>query len=315
MTNCPFLGLEEDPQTLSVFPSEHNFCYRTEKPTPIELAYQQEYCLIKNHLNCPVFQDISHLTLPIASRQVVPPPVPRPLVLRGVWAALAVFFLAGSLAALGWFFRSGLFVSQPAEPTRTIPLTAMPVTATLPPLVVQPLPTPTLGIASILNPPVLPTTIPTATATSTPLPVTSIPLGLETPVGTAPRLLVHRIQPGENLDKLAVRYGTSSAAIRSVNYFLPVPLWEGVMVVIPIKTTDVSGLPAFEPYQVKDGSKTLEDVAWLQNTSPELVSRYNQMDPAVILSAGGWILIPRPSPPPTGLPLATLEGKIQTGEK
>ena len=76
------------------------------------------------------------------------------------------------------------------------------------------------------------------------------------------------------------------------------------MVVIPLNTTDVSALPAFEPYQVKDRSLSMKDTALALNTSPELVGRYNQLDPNAILPVDSWLLIPRPFPPPTGLPLA-----------
>jgi hypothetical protein len=93
-----------------------------------------------------------------------------------------------------------------------------------------------------------------------------------------------------------------------------VPLWEGVLVVIPLNITDVSALPAFEPYQVKDRSLTLKETAFALNASSESVSRYNQMDPSTILPVGSWLLIPRPFPPPTGLPLETPDGKIQQPE-
>jgi LysM repeat protein len=304
LNNCPFLGLEEDPQTLIGFSSDRNFCYRTEKPTPILLEHQQKYCLTKNHTGCPVFQDISHLTLPIEIRQPPPAGLKRSIAWR-VGVAFAVILLAGMLA-LSWFYKPGLFaLGQPAPALTIMPENTVPLGETTLPLAVHSQPTSTRELTSTLRPSSTPT------GTPTPVPITSIPLGLETPSGTTPQLLIHRIVPGDNLSQLAERYGTSAAAIQSINYFLPVPLWIDLMVVIPLNTTDVSALPAFETYQVKDGSLTLKDVAWALNTSSELVSRYNLVNPTTNLLVDSWLIIPRPFPPPTGLPLATQEGKIE----
>jgi hypothetical protein len=304
LNNCPFLGLDEDPQALIGFSSDRNFCYRTEKPTPVLLGHQQKYCLTKNHSSCPVFQDISHLTLPIEIRHNSQPEIKRSIS-KSVWVALAVFFLAGILA-MNWFYKPGLFsLAQPVSTPPVMPENTVLLTETALPLAVQSQPTPTIRVTSTLSP------SPILTETPTPISVTSFPLELETPVGTSQQLLIHRILPGDNLSRLADRYSTSVEAIRSINYYLPVPLWEGLMVVIPLNTTDVSALPAFEPYQVKDRLMTLKDAAFALNTSPELLSRYNLTDLNTILTVDSWLLIPRAFPPPTGLPLATPDSKIQ----
>lgn len=301
MNNCPFLGQEDNPQTLTDFASSCNCCYRTERPAPILLETQQNYCLTKNYPNCPIYQDISHLTLPIgvSSDRWVEPNRPAS---KLIWAAFAIFFLLGILA-MSWFIKPNSFLSKRSEPT-PIPISksSMPLAETS---LTDIVPTPTLAMTSTSRPPA------TLTETPTTIPFTAVPLGLGTPSKTIPQLLIHRIVQGDSLALLASRFGTSVAAIRSVNYFLPVPLWEGVLVVVPINTADVSDLPAFEPYQVKDRSMSISDVALNLNTTPELLSRYNAMDPNAILIKDSWLIIPRPFPPPTGLPLATDDGKIQ----
>jgi hypothetical protein len=298
---CPFLGLEEDPLSVLEFSSDRNFCYLTEKPTPVLSVRQQKYCLTPEHPDCPVFRARAHLSVPGEIR-----PAPPRRSLRGlIWAALVILISLGILAA-SWLGQSGRFAFGGPELTRTL----TPEKSNLPietsqPQDIQTRSTATLQPTRTLKPSPAPTGTPSPTLTA------SLPLGLETPVGIRPRLLLHRAVPGDNLALLAERYGTSVDAIRSINYFLPLPLWEGAMVVIPFKTMDVSDLATFEAYQVEEGTLTLEETAWALNTSPELVSRYNLLDPKTIPQAGSWLIIPRPLPPPTGLPLATQDGKIE----
>jgi LysM repeat protein len=234
---------------------------------------------------------------------------PKWSILKGVWVALAVFFLAGILM-VNWFSKSGMFAMGQSASTLAVvmPVNTIPLAETALPHAVQPQSTLTLEITNTLS------LSPTLSETATPISITSVPLSLETPSGATPQLMIHRIMKGDSLALLAERFGTSVAAIRSVNYFLPVPLWEGVLIVVPLNTTDVSTLPAFEPYQVKDRLMTLKNTAFALNTTLELLSRYNQLDPNAIIPVDSWLLIPRPFPPPTGLPLATPDGKIQQPE-
>lgn len=298
MNNCPFLGQDDDPQTHIGFSSERNYCYRTEKPTAVLNEQQQVYCLTKDYPGCPVYQDISHLTLPIEIPHESSGEPKRST--PKIAVALFVSFLIIVLMVTGWFYKS--VSSTQVQPTETIffsNATSIAVNQTKPSPISIATATPTM------YPSLTPTDMPT------PIPSTAIPLGLGTPSKTTPQLVIHRITQGDSLALLASRYGTSVAAIRSVNYYHPVPLWDGVLVVIPVNTLDVSNLPAFEPYQVKERSLTLKDVAYDLNTTPELLSQYNSTDPNAILFVDSWLFVPRPFPPPTGLPLATQDGKIQ----
>ncbi len=56
-------------------------------------------------------------------------------------------------------------------------------------------------------------------------------------------LLEHRVAEGESLQVFANLYNTSVEAIRNVNYDLIAPLWIDWLVVIPMNTMDVSGIP------------------------------------------------------------------------
>ena len=51
---CPFLGLKDDPQTLTNYASEDNYCHCKNRPQQIPLDHQQMKCLF-DYTCCPVF--------------------------------------------------------------------------------------------------------------------------------------------------------------------------------------------------------------------------------------------------------------------
>ncbi|MBN2148186.1 MAG: hypothetical protein JW726_12405 [Anaerolineales bacterium] len=52
---CPYVGLENDSQSLTSFPSPLNMCYRTATPQVVTIEHQSTYCLVEQHVRCPVF--------------------------------------------------------------------------------------------------------------------------------------------------------------------------------------------------------------------------------------------------------------------
>ncbi len=52
---CPYLGLEDDPQTAWAFPNDTNCCHRPPSPEPIKPAYQSSHCLTRSYADCAVF--------------------------------------------------------------------------------------------------------------------------------------------------------------------------------------------------------------------------------------------------------------------
>lgn len=282
MKICPYLGLPHDPQTPALFPSERNFCHRVRPPQAILASHQQAYCLVAEHQSCPVFGDPQIAT----RREFIPAPsslekyrIAAPVLIGLLFLAVLLFF--------GWNFRA--FLSSPAPtvipeaPQAAAPLapagTPEPqgpgeaVTEATP--ILSPRPSPTL-------PP------PTETASLTP------PASLETLIGENPALLIHRVARGESLTSLADRYGTTPEAIQAVNFVMPLPLWLDWLVVIPVDLQDASGLPRFEVYQVGEADSTLDALAEQQSVDVSLVARYNQLSPTDALTAGSWLLLPRP---------------------
>ncbi|NUM44925.1 MAG: hypothetical protein HUU38_09480 [Anaerolineales bacterium] len=51
---CPFLGLKNDPETLTNFASEDNFCHCNGHPRTMPLDHQQMFCLF-GYTQCPIF--------------------------------------------------------------------------------------------------------------------------------------------------------------------------------------------------------------------------------------------------------------------
>jgi LysM repeat protein len=280
MEICPFLGLIEDAQTPALFPFERNCCYHVRKPAPLDPEHQSTFCLAAAYHQCQVFlSDPPSASLPVELRAPRAPANPRSGLLSRV--VLFLLFAACVVFGLGLLYRQ----NQSRLSILFLPTRASPRPFSVTPAVVAAI----TGTPVALDTPTA-SVVPTATWTLTA--TLSIPPGVETPIGTSPQLLIHRVILGESLPLLAKRYGSSSEAIQKINYQMPVPLWEGWMVVIPLKTTEVSALPVFKTYQVKESSLTLEKVAQSLDVNLDLIQRYNPLQAEDVLPVDCWLLIP-----------------------
>lgn len=78
---CPFIGLVNDPQSLTAYPSLQNYCHRFTDPKPVKLEYQQQYCLGILHHRCLVFQRGEKAALqPAKEKPVIRAPKEKPAV-------------------------------------------------------------------------------------------------------------------------------------------------------------------------------------------------------------------------------------------
>jgi LysM repeat protein len=144
-------------------------------------------------------------------------------------------------------------------------------------------------------------------ATSEPL-VTATVLSTETPVylegvhiyevtklpaGTSRGLLVHMVVRGETLDMIASNYGTTVDAILAVNYKLTPPAWVDYPIVVPVDTQDVSGLPAFKVYVVKEYETiTAQELAELLDVNAKDLEYYNLCSGDCVFKQEDVLLIP-----------------------
>ncbi len=280
MKTCPFLGLTHDPKTPALFPTDRNCCYQVRPLRTVANHHQEQYCLSSMHQACPIFLNPEDAL----TREVLYAPGRRQRSRRLVFLALAALALL-ALAFSAWVYwdvwSSARFAgSQPGLPERittpTLDLLLPAVSSTA------------SGFAAIV--------LPSATPTLTPLPpveissVTPLP-GLETPIGSDPAFVIHRVAAGESLTILSQRYGTTETAIRAINLMLPVPLWENWLVVVPYQFEDVAGLPLFEVYQVKADGLSVAALAQQLNVDAALLARYNHLTAEDDFANGQWVLV------------------------
>jgi hypothetical protein len=117
---------------------------------------------------------------------------------------------------------------------------------------------------------------------------------LEQPIPIDGReVILHRVAYGENTNLLAERYATSIQAILAINYFVPSPLWSELVIVMPLDTQGVAGLPVLEPFSLADEPTSLQQVAEQAGLELPTLLQVNQLDPDCSAYTG-WVLAPRP---------------------
>jgi hypothetical protein len=314
--------LHDDPGTSLAYPSAWNYCYRAHPPVSVSVSHQVVACLSRKHEDCPVYLAEREGALPFGLRgsSTVPARNAHRKPNRAIW----IILLAALLLA-GWWWGRPFFPwsAQPASTpalvvvSKNVPsLTAtVRVAWTNPALIitvkartstprasqtlegtVSPSPaTSTLTRTSV--PSRTPTATRTPTASRTPTIPSTLPPGtcghdLDEQFGTGVKFVIHRVTSGDNLDKFAVNYETSGEAILAVNFSMPVPIWAEWIIVIPVGTTDMRGIPPFEPYHATGETISLDKLALQLNTDALSLRKYNAFDDTCTTFVN-WLLVPR----------------------
>jgi len=278
---CPHLGDKGDPCTYLSFATRRNYCYHSKPIAVPGLDHQRSFCLKEDHIECPVFltEKVSEFPTELnyqGSRQ------DKKRSRLWVFAIIMVFFIG----AISFFFIPGLNFSliSSFQPKTSTPFSASAIETNTPHSIVEPIATqvsrPTISPVPSITP---------VLVTETP---SSVPHKLDEPIGVTHRFVIHRIQAGESLGNLAIQFNTTLAAIQHVNFILPDPVWVDWLVILPLETSNVEGLPSFEAYMLVNGGLTIEEYASKQDLDPSLLKFYNGLPDGYILSNGEWLLIP-----------------------
>lgn len=273
---CPHLGFEDDPETALAYPAVHNFCYHCKPISPVVFDHQREVCLTPEYLHCPVYQT------------AVPEPLPKNL--RGKRRSDSKSHSRLSILILCLVLLFGLAVAI------LLGLIKLPGNSAAIPVIVRhetPSQRATLPAANFTaTVTVTPTIRPTMTR-ETDVPTPS-PHALETPFGVSPKLVIHQVREGEGFIRLAEQYGTTADAIKAINFELPETLFVDTILVIPLNTDDVTGLPRFSLRQINTEGLTIESYADRMSMDAQALKKFNELPDGYVLQMGEWLLIPNP---------------------
>lgn len=300
---CPYLGLHDDPSTALAYPSSWNYCYHATPAAPVAASHQAEVCLCPLHGNCVVYLTGKTDPLPASlrgkasrrqryyfskksDRRILFLPLAAILLLVVLFLMLRSPLLREDrriLSLPGVSALLPLVTTQGRTPAGIAPVASqMPVTASSTPDAAPDLPTEEIALDSVL---------PSRS------PAQKCGHELDVPFGKPVRFVLHRVLLGDSVALYAGRYETSTEAIMAVNYQLPVPLRPDWIVVIPVGTTGVYGLPPFETYHAPGMRLLADELAARLDSDVESIDKYNAFKgPCTVFS--GWLLVPRETATP-----------------
>ena len=288
---CPHLGMAEDPDTCLGYPSRFNLCYRSGSAPVIDLVYQREACLSPKYEHCPVF--LQQGSGPFSGHRQVRrlPQVQRKM----IWWALGLVLLLGLPFWLGRnsFSRAAwqtLGLAPSAPHTQGDPVNGGAVSSQASAVSQESAPEAAVTEAQELS------TSSSPTAAHSPAPVnTAGPCGygLEEPIPVEGYTLVlHHVDYGDTMNQLAEKYGTSIPAVQAINHFLPSPLWTEIVIVLPLNSEAVPGLPLLEPLALEGQPDSLQELSALSELGAQEFTRFNPFD-ETCASFQGYALIPK----------------------
>jgi|LDZT01.1.fsa_nt_gi hypothetical protein len=289
--SCPFLGLMDDRESFTSYPTEGNVCYHAAPETTPILSHQAAFCLNADYALCPIFKaetiqkmpDEIRLRRPISFEKI------KQIGIAAILILLAILVLIGVLFREQWLGQLPGISSDMGTETEIIN-SVYRQTGT------QAEQTSTGTFLEIsLTPQATENVHKDPTAVSSPTKTDPI-LALEVPIGDEDQFVMHRVLPGESLAIFADQYNTSIDAIIGVNANLISPLWVDWVVIVPVNFSDVSGIPAFEAYQVEEEGISLEALAERLSAAVHQMALYNNIDSDHKLHAGEWLLVPRGNP-------------------
>ena len=303
---CQHLGIKDDQRTSLAYPSAWNHCYLANPPETVRLEHQRQYCLSAAHVQCLVFRANKAGPLPqeIRGRHPSEPHRNRagmiiPILLGILALAAGLVWFAdakGMLQIPGLPLPGGVSAgAPPAVPATVSPTPALPtLLAVVPPLASTSTPQPTLADLALE-----PTYFDSSAPTPTPITTAAGWCGhqMDVPFGPGNKLLIHKVGGGDSLNRYEITYRTSVKAIEGVNLTFRLPVPRETVLVIPLDTLEVGGLPVFEPMQVSERNTPIQTMAYKLSADLLAFEKYNGFDEGC-RDFIGWVVAPRERPAP-----------------
>jgi LysM repeat protein len=285
--DCPYLGLSDDPNTHTLYPSHANMCYAAKPPQPVSLNYQRECCLTESHVNCEGYVHGWDKNFPPelqskGQQKHKSPP-------KKTWAFILGFLLVGIIVGILFIIpqlTSGTFLSFASNKTLVSNQQSTLGASGQETIVVMDS-TPTFTLSPTMTSTSTPTNTPTpaGTATFTPGPA------LDTPFGSEDfKFIVHEVQPGESLTMLAQRFDTTVDVLWVINGLGERTLWVGDFLVICVGCQITDDLPKLTPVYLEERGR-VEDIAQAYNTSEEQFRAWNGLGDSEIVEGERWIVV------------------------
>ncbi len=283
-SQCPHLGILDDPSTLHSFPSTWNGCFRVKTPGVPNFEHQEKFCLTGGYLACPVYKAETMAVFPADLQNTIKPEKIRrtPDLIFFVLGGIALLVFAGWLAVSVFKLpiAGGRLSANQVRQTQTNGTTT-PVaqTSSTPESTISPTATIFASSTPTLAPPVIA--------------LTPYPLEKVFKIGEQD-FLIHRIKDGDGLVSFANIYHTTPEVIQASNYLLRIPIQAGNLILIRPDVINVDPAePIFEIYIVPDKIITLEELAKKLNAEFEKLKYYNACSDRCTVSRDDWVLIPR----------------------
>ena len=274
LVRCPYLGLHDDSRTSLAYPSPWNHCYRVDPSSAVSVSHQANVCLKGEYVHCEVYGANTSIVMPRNLRGSTNPVVKKGKPKIGFWNGLILLSITMIFIVLigqAWKTGDGSPADVSGSPINTPTEDHSDLFPDIPPF-----------NTALLDPSPGPTRMAPRTCGHE----------LDVAFGAENRFVLHRIAVGENLNLYANRYQTAVNAILYINHDMQMPIWENMVIVIPVGTTLVIGTPPFEVLEQEKILMSTDRLAERLNTDSQQFRRYNEFDDSCV-EFSGWILIPR----------------------
>lgn len=305
---CPYLGSQHSQESHFAIPTVANYCYKVNPQGSVRRSYQGKVCLTRDYSECPVFSQEWDRRLP---RDMRGDQAHRGKSKRYLfWLIPLIVILAGIIWKLQHLPEKPAFFALDTTDTATsssfVTHTTFVITTTRSESEVQ--------IATGTSLPPNPTGTPFPTMTPVPVSVgtklspTPGPR-LLTPFGPEKKYLLHRVEQGESLPRLAEQYQTSEEVIVAVNGLFPGHSIrpDQILVIMPGRK-DSSGIEPLSTLFLKSDTE-ISELAERYAVSVDEIIFYNQLGFEDLIPAGRRLIFPaRPiTQTPTAMRTATMD--------